>query len=972
LTDSVLARLASFAMRPRTTAADDSAALLQLVADAVQAGAVCLARRVDATWRIEQLCARTAVDMDLQVGAIVPWSALITTAMAEGGTQPLVVEDTRAAARVAGGPAASAGRVGALTAVPLALADGRLYGGLCALYPQARTLSPDEIPLLQLAGRLILDVVEAAARHEQECRRTQLLARYAAMVQASDDAIISTAADGRIEIWNPGAERLFGYTEAEAVGRVPRLLTAPDDRLGEAAGIARRVRDGEHIEHFETVCRRKDGGLLDVSFTASPIRDDGDTVIGSAVIARNISERKRAEEALAASEERFRGLFEHAPIGVVLDDAQGHIVAANAAVQRILGYTEDEFRRMTFLDVTHPDDAAADWTLFEELLAGTRDAYTLDKRFIHKDGHLVWGQIAVSVTRESSGAVQSIVGMLLDVTERHTAEERLQQSEAQYRHLVELAEEGIWQFDADHRTVYVNQKTAELAGYTPQEMLGKSLSAFLNEEGRALAAAHFKRTRDDQAADYEWHLKRSDGSAVWVHVTAHTYFDQHGRYTGGMAMLTDIRKRKQEEQALEEVRAAAEALAHLRQEQADEAQAMSTVSSALASTLEPRRLYQVILEQAARILHCDHTCVLLYEEGWATVAASQGVVALPAGLRVFPVAAIAPVMAYGADGQPALVTDTAAISWIDVPPLEGPRAIRSAILVPLVLDGTVVGTFNLDSFTPNFYTVQHLARARALGERVIQALRNARLFQLEQERARSAEAVARLKDDFVASVSHELRTPLTAIIGYSELLEARWALLDDARRRDQLHKIAVAARRQHRVVEDLLLLSSLERRAMPPAAVPVGVSDLLRQARDEIQGTYQGQDIAFDDQCAIQVLADRGRALRVVVNLLDNAAKYSPVGSPIIVSCSVEDGMGVVRVRDYGCGVPSDGRAVLFTRFGRVAGSRTRAGRVGTGLGLYLSRRLAEDMGGDLDLETSGPGGSSFRLRLPVVSAPAR
>ena len=368
-------------------------------------------------------------------------------------------------------------------------------------------------------------------------------------------------------------------------------------------------------------------------------------------------------------------------------------------------------------------------------------------------------------------------------------------------------------------------------------------------------------------------------------------------------------------------------------------------------------------------MRCDHTCVLLYEKGWATVAASRGAVVQPDGTRVFPVAAIDPVMAFGENWQPALIGDTAAIRWIAVPPLVGRFAIRSAILVPLVLDGTVVGTFNVDSFTPHSYTEQHLAWAVALGQRVTQALRNVRLFQLEQERARSAEEVARLKDDFVASVSHELRTPLTAILGYAEILEARWAQLDDTHRLEQVRKIVQAANRQQRVVEDLLLLSRLEGRALAPAPARVGLVDLVRQARDEVQASYADQHIEFDERCDVHVLADPGRTLRVLVNLLDNAAKYSPVGCPIAVTCAVEDGMGVVRIRDYGSGVPAPGRERLFTRFGRVAGSHTRAGRVGTGLGLYLSRRLMEEMGGDLDLEATGPEGSTFRLQLPVLAA---
>jgi signal transduction histidine kinase len=108
--------------------------------------------------------------------------------------------------------------------------------------------------------------------------------------------------------------------------------------------------------------------------------------------------------------------------------------------------------------------------------------------------------------------------------------------------------------------------------------------------------------------------------------------------------------------------------------------------------------------------------------------------------------------------------------------------------------------------------------------------------------------------------------------------------------------------------------------------------------------------------------------VQVLTNLLDNAAKYSPEGSPISISWRAEGNMVVTRVRDQGPGVPVEGREHLFTRFGRIPGIVPRSGRVSTGLGLYLSRRLAKAMGGDLDLELTGPQGSIFRLRLPAAS----
>ena len=230
----------------------------------------------------------------------------------------------------------------------------------------------------------------------------------------------------------------------------------------------------------------------------------------------------------------------------------------------------------------------------------------------------------------------------------------------------------------------------------------------------------------------------------------------------------------------------------------------------------------------------------------------------------------------------------------------------------------------------------------------------------------SAEELVHLQDDFVASVGHELRTPLTIIVGYAELLLARWQQLDDAHRSDHLRRIVFAAARQQRLVQDLLLLSNLEsdvKLITRPAHIALGA--LLGQACDDLRSSYRRQEIELVGEADVSLLADPDRTLQILANLLDNAAKYSPDGCPIVVTSTCESGMGVVRVRDFGSGIPDDGRSRLFTRFGRVLGSRMREGRVGTGLGLYLSRQLAEAMNGSLELESTGPDGSVFKLSLP-------
>ncbi|MDB5074371.1 MAG: cph2 2 [Chloroflexi bacterium] len=262
------------------------------------------------------------------------------------------------------------------------------------------------------------------------------------------------------------------------------------------------------------------------------------------------AERMQAEEALRASEARFRSLYEHAPIGMALLDIHGQILLVNPALQRILGYGEDALCRMTFADVTHPDDVTADWALFGEMVAGTRDAYTLDKRYLRKDGQIVWGQLAASVTRDRNGTPQSIIGLLLDVTERHTTEDRLRESEARYRRIVETAQEGIWQLDTAGTTTYVNRKMADMLGHTVEEMVGESAWTHLELDTHAQAREDLASQRHGTPLQTEARLRHRDGRTIRALIVSSPLFDPDGRFSGVLGMVSDITERTKAEAAL--------------------------------------------------------------------------------------------------------------------------------------------------------------------------------------------------------------------------------------------------------------------------------------------------------------------------------------------------------------------------------------------------------------------------------------
>ena len=249
--------------------------------------------------------------------------------------------------------------------------------------------------------------------------------------QASDGIAIADSNDRWIEV-NSAWAAMFGSTREEITGQKVGENAPGEEKLRVAEELARLT--GGKTLRSEWKIRRKDGTVFPCELSAKRLPDGR-----LQVIARDVTERKRAEELLRESEERFRTIFENAGLGAALVDRQGHPVKCNPALQKMLGFTEDELRNMTFTEFTHPDDKDRDWRLYEELVAGTRDRYEIEKRYIGKNGQVIWGQLTVSLVRNKDGTpAEYTVGMVEDITERKRAEREL--TDAHEQLTKELAE----------------------------------------------------------------------------------------------------------------------------------------------------------------------------------------------------------------------------------------------------------------------------------------------------------------------------------------------------------------------------------------------------------------------------------------------------------------------------------------------------------------------------------------------------
>ena len=275
-------------------------------------------------------------------------------------------------------------------------------------------------------GRLDDDGLQRSIRFAIARREADVAQRrFAAIVESSDDAILTKDLDAVITSWNGGAERLYGYTRQEAVGR-PVAMLVPPALQGQERELLRRVLSGDRVDHYETTRCTKDGAVLDVSLTVSAIRDAHGGVIAISSVARDITESTRSQQSLRAADERFRVAFEEAPIGMALVDLDRRFMRVNAALTAITGYEADELEGRGTRTIHHPDDPGVDPEALAALIAGELTQVVADRRFVHASGHPIWVALSLTCVRDGQGRPQHFLAQAQDITDRRRYEDQLQ------------------------------------------------------------------------------------------------------------------------------------------------------------------------------------------------------------------------------------------------------------------------------------------------------------------------------------------------------------------------------------------------------------------------------------------------------------------------------------------------------------------------------------------------------------------
>jgi PAS domain S-box-containing protein len=718
----------------------------------------------------------------------------------------------------------------------------------------------------------------------------------------------------------------------------------------------RFLRDHGAISGMSVVIRGRERpfGVLSVH-TRTRRRFSNDDIYFLRAIANTIAmtvERSRVDEELHRRHEEFRALAENAPDIIARFDREFRHLYINGAIERYTGIPAEEFIGKTNRELGMEEASTSEWeSVFDNVFTTGQEQWY---EFSFTDGEKTfWFQSRIVPEFDLKGSVRTVLAATRDITQQKLATEELSASEERFRSLSTSSPIGIVVADARGNIEFLNPRFQEITDAPLEEVLGRGWLSFVHPDDRRWLLdrfrADFAAGRDAEA---EVRIDTRPHIDSWIKLRASPMFTQDRDVTGYVATVEDITDRKLSEQRLA---------------------FLADAGAILSKSLDVRETMEGIVNLSVpRFADMAMVNLLDSEQKLRTVSVAHADTNIGAILRkqyhesppdYQEPHAVARVLR---TGVPELIRDISEDRWSQIARTDEHRRLvymfqpRSALVLPLVARGITLGIMSfVYSTSGRRYSETDLGFGIDLAERAALAIDNARLYQEAQD-------AIRIREEFLSIASHELKTPLTSVKGYAQILE-RVANRTPAHVSKVASRVREQAERLEALINDLLDVSRIQQGRLDLRLTEFDIAalaaDVLVRFREGLEATSI-HTLLLEAEKPVHGVWDAERIDQVLTNLLSNALKYSPDGGTVRVRVEGNEDVCILQVSDEGIGIPEEDQSDLFQPFKRTSHHPTNV--TGTGLGLFIVRRIIEQHGGDIDVESNPGVGTTFTVRLPL------
>ncbi|MGE3310572.1 MAG: PAS domain S-box protein [Limisphaerales bacterium] len=822
-------------------------------------------------------------------------------------------------------------------AVPLVSPEGCAVGVLSVWDYEVGDLLPSQSESLEALGRMVMGQLDLGRRQRQleelemqHARVEEALreaeAKYRGIVENTVLGIYQTTPEGRYLSANPMLAKIYGYSSPEelmnAVGSIQmEVYTDPTAR----DRFVTALQQTDLITNFEAQIRRKDGQILWIAETARVVRDELGRVKFYEGTVQDITDRKAAEEKVHTSEILYHSLVEELPQNVFRKDRNEQFIFANSRFCETVGLPPEKVLGKTDLDLFPPELAHKYQADDQRVMAEGRSVRQTERN-VTADGAVHWVEVIKTPLRDANGEISGIQGIFWDVTDGKRLEDALAYERDLLQALLDHSPDVIFFKDPQSRFVKVGRSAARWFNVADESTLvGRTLFDLWPEERARLVHTEEQdllQTGKPIINKVE-ELSREEGRTIWVSVTKIPIYNRSGETLGLVGVAREITQLKETERALRE--------------------AEEKFRGIFENSVEG--IYQTSVD--GRFLRVN-----------------------PALARIYGYANPEEVMA--------MVTDVRVQVYVE-------PGRREEFVRELLSKGSITG-FESEIYRKDGTRTWVSESGRVVRDRdgrpqyfegSLEDVSARKQFDEERDKARQAALdSAKLKAQFVATVSHEIRTPLNAILPTTELLlQGRM----DRQQRYLVENIDHGARMLLQVVNDILVFSKIEAGAVELECLEFDVHEVVERTVSFFAGRAHEKRLeligVIEPGSPRHVLGDPSRLEQVLNNLIGNAIKFTSQGEVVVRldGGNVEGDKALLRfsVSDTGIGIEEEARPRVFQAFAQADGSMSRR-YGGTGLGLTITRKFVELMGGEIDFESEVGKGTTFwfTVRLDRVLQP--